>query len=197
MKIGVTGGIGSGKTSVCRVFSVLGIAVFSADLEAKRVMENDRPVMDRVRTIAGRDVYANGSLDRSELASIIFNDEDKLAEIDRLVHPVVFGNFLRWADAQPAPYSIMEAAILFESNAMEYVDKIITVVAPLEERIQRVIRRNRLSREQVLERVRNQMDDELKIRRSDWVIYNSENEMIIPAILRIHEEIISLAKTHN
>jgi dephospho-CoA kinase len=197
VKIGVTGGIGSGKTSVCRVFNVLGIPVFSADSEAKRIMDSDPLVMDQVRSIAGKDVYSRGFLDRSELASIIFNDEKRLGEINKLVHPVIFTNFRKWAEGSQAPYVIMEAAILFESNASESVDKIITVIAPLEERIERVTRRNLLDREQVLERVRNQIDDQYKIKHSDWVINNSENEMIIPAILKIHEEIIEMIKNNN
>jgi dephospho-CoA kinase len=194
VKIGVTGGIGSGKTSVCRVFNVLGIPIFSADAEARRIMDSDPIVMEQVRKIAGKDVYSQGILDRAGLASIIFNDEKRLSKINNLVHPVIFDNFRKWAEESSAPYVIMEAAILFESNASFVVDKIITVIAPLEERIERVTRRNMLDRDQVLERIKNQMDDQYKIKHSDWVINNSENEMIIPAILKIHEEIIKMIK---
>lgn len=194
MKIGVTGGIGSGKTSVCRVFNVLGIPIFSADAEARRIMDSDPIVMEQVRKIAGKDVYSHGILDRAGLASIIFNDEKRLSKINNLVHPVIFDNFRKWAEESSAPYVIMEAAILFESNASFVVDKIITVIAPLEERIERVTRRNMLDRDQVLERIKNQMDDQFKIKHSEWVINNSENEMIIPAILKIHEEIIKMIK---
>jgi len=194
MEIGVTGGIGSGKTSVCKVFNVLGIPVFSADYEAKKIMDSDHEIMDKVRSIAGKDVYASGSLDRMELAKIIFKNERLLREINRVVHPVVFSNYKLWARYSSAPYVIMEAAILFESKAVHFVDKVITVVAPVEERIERVVRRNKLTREQVLDRIKNQMDDEEKIKHSDWVINNSEHEMIIPAILKIYEEIISLTK---
>jgi len=194
VKIGVTGGIGSGKTSVCRVFNVLGIPIFSADAEARRIMDSDPIVMEQVRKIAGKDVYSQGILDRTGLASIIFNDEKRLSKINNLVHPVIFDNFRKWAEESSAPYVIMEAAILFESNASFVVDKIITVIAPLEERIERVTRRNMLDRDQVLERIKNQMDDQFKIKHSEWVINNSENEMIIPAILKIHEEIIKMIK---
>jgi dephospho-CoA kinase len=194
MEIGVTGGIGSGKTSVCKVFNVLGIPVFSADYEAKRIMNSDHEIMDHVRSIAGKDVYASGSLDRMELARIIFKNKKLLKAINRIVHPVVFSNYKIWARSSSAPYVIMEAAILFESKAAHFVDKVITVVAPVEERIERVVRRNKLTREQVIDRINNQMDDEEKIKHSDWVINNSEHEMIIPAILKIHEEIISLTR---
>jgi dephospho-CoA kinase len=192
MKIGVTGGIGSGKTSVCRVFNVLGIPVFSSDAVARRIMDSDDEIIEKVKTIAGKDVYFSGTLDRAKLAGIIFNNASLLEAINKIVHPVVFEQFNIWVNSVSAPYSIMEAAILIESGASKLVDRIVTVIAPVEERIDRVVRRNNLTREQVIDRIRNQMEDEEKIRLSDYVIYNSENEMIIPAILKIHEEILSL-----
>ncbi len=191
MKLGVTGGIGSGKTSVCRVFNVLGIPVFSADPEARQIMENDEGIIRRINSIAGKNLYINGSLDRMELATLIFNDQILLDKVNSLVHPVVFDHFKRWELEQSAPYVIMEAAILFESGASKLVDRIVTVVAPMEERVDRVIHRNNLSREQVMERMRNQMDDETRIRSSDYVIQNSENDLIVPAILKIHEDILT------
>jgi dephospho-CoA kinase len=194
MKIGITGGIGSGKTSVCRVFNVLGVPVFSADLEARKIMDTDYNIIEKVRTIAGKDVYSTGTLNRKELAELIFNDENLLREINGVVHPVIFKNFLSWEKSVSAAYVIMEAAILFESGASELVERVITVVAPVEERIDRVVRRNNMTREQVLDRIKNQMDDNEKIRLSDYVIYNSEHEMIMPSILKIHEEILSLTR---
>jgi dephospho-CoA kinase len=195
MKLGITGGIGSGKTSVCRVFSALGIPVFSADREAKEILENDSGLKHGINSIAGKDLYAKGSLDRMELANMIFNDITLLARVNELVHPVVFDHFIRWEKEQTAPYVIMEAAILFESGAAILVDRIATVTAPVEERVRRVIQRNKLSREQVLERMRNQIDDETKIKLSDYVIRNSENDMIIPAILKIHDDILTYINT--
>lgn len=191
MKLGITGGIGSGKTSVCRVFNVLGIPVFSADPEAKKIIDNDTNIKRSINKIAGKDLYKEGTIDRMELASMIFNDPELLRKVNHLVHPVVFEHFLKWSDLQGAPYVIMEAAILFESGASSLVDRVATVVAPVEERISRVTRRNKLTREQVLDRIKNQMDDESKIKLSDYVIYNSENDMIIPAILKIHEDILN------
>jgi dephospho-CoA kinase len=194
LKLGVTGGIGSGKTSVCRVFNVLGIPVFSADSEAKQIMDNEKNISRELNSIAGRDLYRNGDLDRVELARLIFNDQNLLRKVNSLVHPVVFEHFKQWQEEQTAPYVIMEAAILFESGGSKLVDKIITVVAPLDERIGRVIKGNRLTREQVMERIRNQLDDDMKIKQSDYVIYNSENDMIIPAILKIHEDLMAQIK---
>jgi dephospho-CoA kinase len=195
MKIGVTGGIGSGKTSVCRVFNVLGIPVYSADTEAKRIMSSDSYIMEKVRKIARKDVYSTGTLDRIELAKLIFNDQSILKQINKIVHPVVFENFKAWTKTIIAEYVILEAAILFESGASDVVDKTILVIAPIEERIERVIRRNNLTKDQVLDRIKNQMTDEDKIKLSDYVVSNSEHEMIIPPILNIHAEILSLIKT--
>jgi len=191
MKLGITGGIGSGKTSVCRVFTILGIPVFSADPEARRIMNDHPDIIRGINEIAGKDLYPEGSLNSAELAALIFNDPDKLQKVNSLVHPVVFQYFIEWTKIQTAPYVIMEAAILFESGASELVDRVATVVAPVEERIRRVTLRNKLTGEQVRERIKNQMDDPTRIRMSDYVINNAENEMIIPVILKIHEDILT------
>jgi dephospho-CoA kinase len=196
-KLGVTGGIGSGKTSVCRVFGVLGIPVFSADREAQNIMENDEVIKGKINSISGKDLYAEGSLNRMELARIIFNDGDLLNKVNMVVHPAVFNRFKTWVQVQAAPYVIMEAAILFESGASKFVDKVATVVAPVEQRIGRVIARNKLSREQVMERMKNQIDDETRIKLSDYIINNSENDMIIPAIMSIHDDILKLINTQT
>jgi dephospho-CoA kinase len=189
-KLGITGGIGSGKTSVCRVFEVLNIPVFSADRVAQGIMESNKEIVEGIKSIVGTDLYVSGKLDRLKLANIIFNNKSLLTKVNSLVHPVVFEYFQSWVPEQTAPYVIMEAAILFESGASEIVDRIATIVAPEEERIQRVIVRNKLTREQVTERMMNQMDDEERVKSSYYIINNSENEMIIPAILNIHNDIL-------
>ncbi len=191
MKLGITGGIGSGKTSVCKVFNVLGIPVFSADPEAREIMDNDRIIKREINEIVGKNIYPGGQLNRMELASLIFNNRDLLEKVNSLVHPVVFEHFNCWAEKQTTPYVIMEAAILFESGASKLVDRIATIVAPVEERISRVTRRNKLNRDQVMERIKNQMTDEERIKMSDYVINNSENNMIIPVILRINEDLLT------
>jgi dephospho-CoA kinase len=197
MRLGVTGGIGSGKTSVCRVFNTLGIPVFSADPEARRIMEADPAVIEGINALAGRDLYPAGTLDTMVLAKIIFNDPEKLKKVNSLVHPVVFRAFTDWVKDQSAPYVIMEAAILFESGGNELVDKVLSVIAPEKERIERVMHRNMLSREQVMERMRNQISDEKRIELSDYLIFNSENDMIIPSVLKIHFDILSDIKGSN
>lgn len=191
MKLGITGGIGSGKTSVCRVFTVLGIPVFSADTEAQKIMNENDEIIRGLNKLAGMNLYPDGRLDRMKLAALIFNDHNLLRMVNSLVHPVVFEDFKVWTEKQHTPYVIMEAAILFESGASNLVDRVATVIAPVEERISRVTNRNKLTREQVLLRIKNQMDDETRIRLSDYIINNSENEMIIPVILKIHEDLIN------
>ncbi len=196
-KLGITGGIGSGKTSVCKVFDVLGIPVFSADREAREIMEKEGVIRSKLNSITGKDLYISGSLNRIELAAIIFNDSAILEKVNSLVHPAVLDHFRKWTMDQIAPYVIMEAAILFESGASEVVDRVATVIAPVEQRMERVIRRNKLSREQVERRIKNQMDDETRIELSDYIIYNSENDMIIPVILKIHDDILTFINTQT
>jgi dephospho-CoA kinase len=193
LKIGVAGGIGSGKTTVCKIFSVLGIPVFSADNEARLVMDSDESVIQQVNELAGKNMYPGGSLDRIEMARLIFNNRELLNRINSIIHPIVINRFYEWEKSQDAPYVILEAAILFESGASEILDRVITVTAPVEERIERVVRRNNLTREQVIERINNQSNDDYKISLSDYVVNNSDNEMIIPAVLNIHNELIKIS----
>lgn len=190
-RLGITGGIGSGKTSVCRIFTVLGIPVFSADPVASEIMDNDTDIRTKINSIAGKDIYNAGTLDRTELAKLIFSDPLLLIKVNELIHPLVFGRFDSWAKKQDAPYVIMEAAILFESGASKLVDRILTVVAPVEQRIERVIRRNNLTYEQVCQRIKNQIADEERISQSDYVISNSENDMIIPAVIKVHNDLMN------
>ncbi|HCI56431.1 MAG TPA: dephospho-CoA kinase [Bacteroidales bacterium] len=192
MKLGITGGIGSGKTVVCKVFNILGAPVFYADEAARIIMDNDINVMERVNEAVGKNVYPNGSLDRKELAKLIFNNEDLLQKINQIVHPEIFRNFIRWAEKSDYPYVILEAAILFESGADKFVDRILTVAAPAEERIKRVIESKNLSRQEVIERMRNQWDDSQRIKKSHYVINNSGNELIIPSIIKIHRELLGI-----
>ncbi|MGM0666710.1 MAG: dephospho-CoA kinase [Bacteroidota bacterium] len=191
-RLGITGGIGSGKSTVCRVFNVLGVPVFSADDEGRIIMETDPGLKDELKEIVGYDLYSGGLLDRKKLASLIFNDRLLLDRVNALVHPRVFSRYLEWCEKQVADYVIFEAAILFESGAEKYVDKTLAVTAPLEERIQRVMGRNLMSREQVMERVNNQISEEEMLKRSDFNIDNSENIMIIPQVMDIHKRILKL-----
>lgn len=193
-RLGVTGGIGSGKTTVCRIFRVLGVPVFVADNVAREIMETDHEIRAAINLIAGKDLYASGILDRKELARIIFNRPELLRKVNGVVHPVVLERFNQWADVVPEPYVIMEAAILFEAGADTLVDRVATISAPVEERISRVMGRNDLTREEVIRRINNQLEDEEREEQSYYVINNSDNEMIIPEILKIHEDMLRLSE---
>jgi dephospho-CoA kinase len=193
-RLGVTGGIGSGKTTVCRIFRVLGVPVFLADVSAREVMNNDPVIREKINGIAGKDLYSGGELDRMELARLIFNRPEMLKSVNAEVHPVVLKIFSKWADESDAPYVIMEAAVLFESKADTFVDRVVSISAPVEERIARVMGRNELSREQVIERIKNQLEDDEREEQSYYVINNADNEMIIPEILKIHEDMLRLAE---
>ncbi len=196
-KLGITGGIGSGKSTVCKVFNILGIPVFSADYEARIIMDSDKSIMSRINEVSGKDMYVSGSLDRSEFARMIFNDKKLITAVDSIVHPAVFERFRVWTADQNAPYVIMEAAILFESGASSLVDRILTVVTPLEERIERLLKGKKLTREEIMDRIHNQIDDDSRMKKSDYVIFNSENDMILPAILRVHEDIIEYLRINS
>lgn len=190
MRIGITGGIGCGKTTVCRVFETLGIPVFESDKEAQFVIGSDPIIRHKLIEITGADLFPTGDLDRKLLANLIFNDKKLLEKVNQLIHPVVLNNFNKWSENQNAPYTILESAILFESGAWKNVDISITVTAPLEERIRRVSVRSNLDESEIAERIKNQMDDGERVLKSDFVIRNGEGDMIIPSILKIHDTII-------
>jgi dephospho-CoA kinase len=192
MRIGVTGGIGSGKTTVCKVFRVLGIPVFDADMEAQLIIGSDQRVREKLSSIAGTDLFITGSLDRKQLAGLIFNDRKLLQNVNQLIHPLVFESFEKWASEKQSPYVILDAAILFESGASQLVDKTITVVTPVEERIRRVAERSSLSVSDVSDRIKNQISDEERIALSDYSIDNGETDMIIPEVLRLHNIFINI-----
>lgn len=192
-RLGVTGGIGSGKTTVCRIFRVLGVPVFVADDAAKQLMNSDPDIRKKINEIAGQDLYSGGNLNRMELARLIFNKPEMLKNVNKVVHPVVLRTFDEWAEKAEEPYVIMEAAVLFESRGEAHVDRVVSISAPVEERIERVMGRSELSREQVLERINNQLEDDEREEQSYYVINNADNEMIIPEILKIHSDMLRFA----
>lgn len=195
LKIGITGGIGSGKSTVCRVFSALGIPVFEADRIAKELMNTSREIHEKLVNLFGASVYLpDQTIDRKYLAGIVFNNPSLLAQLNAIVHPVVRQTFFDWCDKQKSPYIIHEAAILFESGFYKMMDKTITVVTSENERIQRVMKRDGLTLELVKERIRNQWTDEERIKLADFVIGNNDNELIIPQIIEIDKKIRAYGK---
>lgn len=190
IKIGITGGIGSGKSTVCTVFELLAIPVYYADDEAKKMLDADS-VRKSIITVFGNDVLnEKGVMDRKKISSIVFNDKKKLEQLNSIIHPAVADHFTNWLKHYSSyKYIVKEAAILFESNAYKQVDQVITVVAPTELRINRAMQRDAISKEQVEQRMNYQMSDEEKIKRSQFVIHNDEKQLLIPQILLIHEQL--------
>jgi dephospho-CoA kinase len=183
--IGLTGGIGSGKTTVANEFSSLGIPVYITDLEAKKLMQSDS-VLNQIKEEFGSTVFDKGVLLRDKLSEIVFNDDKRLAKLNSIVHPAVKQHFREWLlEHQNDPFVIYESAILFESGSYKECDFVINVVAPLEIRIQRVIERDKTTREKVLERVKNQWNDEEKSSKSDFIVKNTSMEAIKLEIVKI------------
>ncbi len=190
IKIGITGGIGSGKSTVCRVFKVLGIPVFEADIIAKQLMHSDPEIRRQLIQCFGPSVYLNDeSVNRKYLAGIVFNDPCLLAKLNEMVHPAVQNAFDEWCMTKHSPYVLHEAAILFESGFYRLMDKTIAVVTNEEERIQRVMKREGVTEELVRQRIQNQWTDEQRIKLADYLISNNDNELIIPQIIEIDKKI--------
>lgn len=190
-KIGITGGIGSGKTYVASVFQSLGIPIFNADIQAKKIMTSSRKLIKLVKEEFGNDIYKDSDLNKEKLASIVFSDSDKLQKLNSLVHPIVKEVFNNWYKKQTSPYVIKEAAILFESNSHIGLDAVICVSAPLELRMKRLLNRDNYSEKEIKKRIENQISQEEKQKLSDYIIVNDEKELLLPKIIRIHKELLS------
>ena len=187
--IGLTGGIGSGKSTVAKIFAQLGIPVLDADATAKAIMNEDRSVKTKLIELFGEDAYKENQLNRPYIAQIVFEDAFKLQQLNAIIHPITIQYAKDWAFKQSAPYVIKEAALFFESGSSEGVEKIIGVTAPKHIRIQRVMQRDQITREDVIKRMEHQLEDSLKMKLCDWVIQNDDMHLLIPQILAIHQEI--------
>lgn len=191
MKVAVTGGIGSGKSVVCSVFNKMGIPVFNADFEAKQIVNYNETIKQKLIALFGADIYQqNGTIHRKKLADIIFNDKIALQNVNAIIHPAVYKAFQNWANIQKAPFVIQEAAIVFENGHTDRFDKIITVAAPIELKVERCIKRDGISKELVLERMKNQLPDDYKIEHSDFVVVNDNKQMILPQIIEIYNKLV-------
>lgn len=184
--VGLTGGIGSGKTTIANHFKTLGVPVYIADDEA-RILMNSASILNKIKSAFGDEFIIDSVLNRERLAQIVFTNPAKLTELNKIVHPAVKKHFLKWLDNHKNyPYIIKEVAILFESGGYKDCDFVITVVAPLESRIARVIKRDKSSREAVLLRINNQWTDEDKILKSDFVIHNDNVKEALNKTTEIH-----------
>ncbi len=194
LKVGITGGIGSGKTTVCKIFETLGIPVYYADDRAKWLMTHDPELVEAISNTFGQAAYSpEGQLNRAYLAKVVFGDAEKLAQLNALVHPAVFRDGSQWHQSQTgAPYTLREAALLFESGSYRAIDKMIVVTAPQEIRIKRVMERDQVTADAVLARIEKQWPEEEKVKRADYVILNDGERLLVPQVLEIHRSLISL-----
>jgi dephospho-CoA kinase len=192
LKVGLTGGIGSGKTTIAKIFELLNVPVYYADEASKRLYHTDRDLIANIKKHFGEDVYNNDQLNRSKLAALVFNDPGKLDLLNELVHPPTIRDAEEWMNKQTAPYVIKEAALLFESGSAKSLDYIIGVQAPFHFRIKRVMDRTGAKREDVISRANRQIDEDIKMRLCDFVIVNNEQELVIPQVLELHSKLASL-----
>ena len=194
MVIGLTGGIGSGKTTISKMFEEIGIPVYISDKEAQKIIETKASVKESIKSLFGELAYVDGKYNRKYIAEIVFKNKYKLQKLNDIVHPLVAKHFEEWKHLQSSPYVIKEAAILFESGAYRNCDFIITVTAPEEERIRRVVERDGVTEEAVRERMKNQWSDEKKIKLSNEVINNISIEASLLKVREIHSKLIKKLK---
>ncbi len=193
LKVGITGGIGAGKSVVCKIFEVLNIPVYNADEAAKMLMERDHDLVKQIKESFTDEAYSKGKLNRKFLSDLIFNDSSKREKLNSIVHPVVIQNGYEWMNQQKSPYAIKEAALIFESGSQESLDHIIGVFAPNSLRINRTMKRDLTTRENVMFRMQSQLDEKIKMKLCDDVIINDEQHLLIEQVLNIHERLCKKA----
>ena len=192
LKIGLTGGIGSGKSFVSRIFKTLGIPVYDSDQEAKRLMMESEELVQGIKNIFGTKAYNGEHLNRTYISEQIFTDKQLLSSLNGIVHPAVHEDFMNWSEQQDdKPYIIKEAAILFETGGYKLLDHTILIVADEQTRINRVVERDKVSKESVRDRINNQMSDEEKIKYADFIINNNNDSMILQQIVDLHHQILN------
>ena len=185
LSVGLTGGIGSGKTTIAAVFDALGIPVYNADAAAKRLMNEDEVLKAQLLDMFGEGLYKKNQLDRAYLANIVFGNKEKLKALNNLVHPLTIADAKQWFQKQTSPYAIKEAALIFESDSWKDLDAVIGVSAPETVRIQRVMKRDNIDAQQVAARMAQQMDEAQKMSKCDYIITNDDISLVMPQILKI------------
>ena len=187
--VGLTGGIGSGKSTVLNLFKGYGVKTFSADLSAKKLVNSDIILINLIKDSFGNDIYKNNILDSKKLSRIVFNNPDKLKTLNSIIHPAVASNFKDFLDINNGHYIIKEAAIIFETKSEKNYDKIILVRAPLEKRIERVMERDKVSKKEVMKRIDNQLDESSIIDKCDYIIDNFNEKNLNETVLSIHQKL--------
>jgi|SRR6185437_15935033 len=190
LKLGITGGIGSGKSVVCAIFQCLGVPVFRADDESRRLLNEDTAVKNEVIKLFGPSIIIDGKPDRKKIAAIVFADKEKLSQLNAIIHPAVRRSFEQWVSKQPSQVIIEEAAIMFESGAYKNLDAVLVVTAPEKLRIERVMSRDGVTEAEVKRRMENQISDEEKIKRANYVVVNDGVTMLIPTVLEIYKSLL-------
>lgn len=194
-EIGLTGGIGSGKTYVSEVFKALGIPIYNSDINARILMNTDVDLIQQVKHLLGVNAYGIDQLiNRKYISKVVFKDKSKLSALNAIVHPLVLSHFKTWAECQKSPFVIFEAAILYEAGYERHLDAVITVYAPIELRIKRVVLRDNISEELVKERINNQISDEIKVKKADYVIKNEGHALLLPQIMDIYNKLLDFSK---
>jgi dephospho-CoA kinase len=197
LRIGITGGMGAGKSTICKIFGQLGVSIYDADSRAKFIMSNNQELKKAITENFGWDAYTRkDELNREYLAKVVFNNEEKLELLNNLVHPAVKNDYEQWAqDHRDEPYSLKEAALLFESMSYKTLHKVIVIASPIETRIERIMKRDHVKREDILKRIQNQSTDRERMNKADWVIYNDGVRSLIEQILEVHHKILAIRET--
>jgi dephospho-CoA kinase len=197
LRIGITGGMGAGKSTICKIFNQLGVSIYDADSRAKWIMSNNAELKKSIIDSFGWDAYTRkDELNREYLAKVIFNNEEKLEMLNNLVHPAVKNDYEQWAlEHRDEPYSLKEAALLFESLSYKSLHKVIVVTSPIETRIERILKRDHVKREDILKRIQNQSTDRERMNMADWVISNDGVRSLIEQTVAIHKEILAIRET--
>jgi len=195
LKVGITGGIGSGKSTVCQVFETLGIPVFYADDAAKYLMQHDEKIKQQMIALFGQEAYKGNQLNREHISALVFNNKEKLAQLNAITHPAVIAYGEAWMQKQKSAYTLKEAALFFESGSNKNMDVMIGVTAPLHLRIQRTMKRDKISEAAVMERISKQMNEEEKMSLCDDVIINDDKTSVIEQVLTIHQKLVQRAIT--
>ena len=194
LKVGLTGGIGSGKSTVARVFEILGVPVYYADSAGRMLVDNDPGIRTEIIKHFGKESYKDGRLDRQYISTIVFGDEKKRELLNEITHPVIISDAAKWMKKQNAAYIIKEAALIFESGSEKDLDYVIGVKSPRGLRIKRVMERDSTSKAEVIKKMESQMDEDVKMKKCDFLLINDEQQLLVPQVMALHQQLLQLAK---